>query len=180
MPYSVYEGKEYVAGYFADLRCERILDIGAGSGIWRDVIGPVQPGAHWTAVEVWGPYVGEFGLEARYDRVIVGDARYLDWAKLGTFDLVLFGDVLEHMPPDDAAALLGAALAASAYVVVSMPIVHYPQGPEFGNPYETHVAHYDPATARALFGERVVGESLGEIVGTFILQSSLAGDGAFE
>lgn len=171
MPYSVGEGRQYVSEWLNEARLERVIDIGPGAGAWRDALGPAHPEARWTAVEVWGPYVETFGLTTRYDTVIVADARYLDWAKLERFDLAVLGDVLEHMPSEDALSLLRAALAASALAVVSVPIIHYPQGAEMGNPYEAHLAHYTPETARALLSlaGAIVGESIGQIVGTYIL-----------
>lgn len=172
MPNSVAEGKQYVVDYFADSRLQRVLDVGPGSGTWRDALGPAHPDAHWTGVEVWGPYVEAYNLAARYDRIIVADARYLDWGRVGSFDLAILGDVLEHMPPEDAADLLATVLDRSAFAVVSVPIIHYPQGAEMGNPYETHVAHYAPDTIKSLLltAGRIVGESVGAIVGAYILR----------
>jgi hypothetical protein len=59
-------------------------------------------------------------------------------------DLVIFGDVLEHMARGDAVDLLRKAEAAGAWnILVSLPIVEAPQGEVDGNPHEEHLHHWD-------------------------------------
>jgi hypothetical protein len=65
------------------------------------------PGAYWTAIEIWEPYVEAFGLTQKYDKVIVHDVRRME--KLPDADLYIFGDVPEHMPPDEATSRAGPA-----------------------------------------------------------------------
>jgi hypothetical protein len=74
-----------------------------------------------------------------YDRIINEDARKLDWSTLPKVDLVIFGDVLEHMTKEESQMLVSQALTISKYVVISIPIVHSPQGAYGGNPFEIHV-----------------------------------------
>jgi hypothetical protein len=78
-----------------------------------------------------------------YDEIHVEDARE---SKPHLFhrDLVIFGDVLEHMERDDAVTLLQKAEAAGAWnVLVSLPIVDMPQDEVDGNPHEAHLHHWD-------------------------------------
>ena len=103
---------------------------------------------HWTAVEAWEPYVDEFGLRDLYDEVIVTDARRLNWP-IFQVDLVIAGDVLEHMPRDDAKALLKRIRQGAANLIVSIPVLHLPQGAVNGNPYEQHVDHWAATAMRA-------------------------------
>jgi SAM-dependent methyltransferase len=110
-----------------------VLDVGAGEGTYLSLAH--RRGQHWTAVESWEPYVAKYELEKRYDRVIRGDVRSIEWPDV---DLVIFGDVLEHMTHADALAVWNEARKHSRYILLSIPIVPYPQGPVGGNPYEEH------------------------------------------
>ena len=100
MPHSSSEGKDWLAQriwtslglaprrYSAKppykRTAPRILDIGAGSGTYVDLLhrtdprGRAHPFPHLTAVEVYGPYVDRFGLRRKYDDVIIGDACTID------------------------------------------------------------------------------------------------------
>ncbi|MDW3206541.1 MAG: class I SAM-dependent methyltransferase [Alphaproteobacteria bacterium] len=118
----------------------RVLDIGAGSGTYSNLLRAHMPGSEWHAVEIWEPYVTEYDLASKYDHVHCVDARLCDPGKLASqFDLVFCGDVLEHMEKEDAQKLIDRLLSVSKLILISIPIVHYPQGEEHGNPYEAHV-----------------------------------------
>ena len=115
---------------------KRVLDVGAGMVIYTQFR---RPGQHWTAVEIWGPFVKAYDLASKYDHVVVGDMLYMDWRKFAPLDLVLCGDVLEHMTKDNALDILNHALDHARVVLVSIPIVHSEQNAIYGNPYEVHV-----------------------------------------
>lgn len=140
MPGSLEAGKLYAYAMVSKLHeaqaIRRVLDIGPGQGTWHEILR--LDGAHWTGVEVWGPYVMAFALERVYDRVIHGDARWVDWRKVGPVDLAICGDVLEHMPERDAVTLVGDLLKTARLVLISLPVVHYPQDAT-ENPFEEHV-----------------------------------------
>jgi hypothetical protein len=91
------------------------------------------------AVEAWEPYVERFALLDVYDSVTVEDVRHVNTFD---YDLVVFGDVLEHMTREDASNVYNLARAQAGAVIVSMPIVHYPQGEFDGNPFEVHVVDH--------------------------------------
>lgn len=149
MPYSSNEGKDWMAariwealrsaperlGYEGKLLAPRVLDIGAGSGTYADLLG--HGGTYLTAIEIHAPYVERFGLRGKYDEVIFGDARTVPFPRA---EVVILGDVLEHMPLADAVAVWAKARrAATAAVLASLPIVEYPQGEVDGNAHEAHV-----------------------------------------
>jgi hypothetical protein len=166
MPYSADEGKAWAVEALSGREVSSVLDIGAGAGAWLDVLKPRFPGARYTAVEIYEPYLDTFDLRSRYDAVIVGDART---AVLPRADLVVLGDVLEHMPVEDAVALWNRCRRLAPVVVASLPLGEYPQGPEFGNVHETHVATWTAdAVLRDLPG--IVRHRAGEVVGVFIAE----------
>lgn len=113
-----------------------VLDIGPGVGTYAKLLaGPAV--SRLTGVEIWPPYVETYRLRDYYDEIVLGDARKVD---LPPADVVIVGDVAEHMTESDALALwerCGAAAARAVYL--SIPIVHYPQHEIEGNPHEIHV-----------------------------------------
>jgi hypothetical protein len=118
----------------------RVLDVGPGRGVYSQFRKSWQHSPqHWTAVEVWGPYVKEYDLVSKYDEVIVADIRYLDWSLVAPQDLVICGDVLEHMTKAEALSVVTRALEHARVVLISIPIIHMPQDEVYGNQYEAHV-----------------------------------------
>jgi hypothetical protein len=128
---------------------ETVVDVGPGCGSWRIFLGPWLPQSRWTAVEIHQPYVDRFLLAHHYHDVIVADVRDLD--PFPACDLVIFGDVLEHMPAADALAVWGRARAVSSRLVLGIPVRHYPQGPWEGNDHEAHITTWDDGSVRATF-----------------------------
>ena len=113
-----------------------ILDIGPGVGTYAKLLaGPAV--SQLTGIEIFEPYVHTYRLKQYYDEIIIGDAREVD---LPECDVVILGDVAEHMSAEDALALwTRASAAARRAVYLSIPIVHYPQHEIEGNPHEHHV-----------------------------------------
>lgn len=148
MPSSMDEGKDWMRDQIERLAPYWVLDVGAGQGTYFDLA--AKPGQRWAAVEIWEPYVAQFRLAERYrGGVTIGDVRHLLWPDAS---LVIFGDVLEHMPRADALAVWDRARAHSRHILLSLPIVPYPQGPEQGNPYEAHVETWTHEECVALPG----------------------------
>jgi hypothetical protein len=172
MPYSSVEGKKFVQEWFADKTIQSVLDVGPGAGTYYDLLQPIIRAEWWTGLEVWAPYITQFALEQKYDEVIVADINYVDWNLLAFPDLVIFGDVLEHMPRPAAQRVLAKAQHRATYVVVSLPIIHYPQGAEMGNKWETHVTSWtDKMVRQVLLDEyAILAYDIGEVVGTYILE----------
>ena len=113
-----------------------VLDVGPGVGTYAKLLaGPDV--RRIIGLEVWEPYLTTYSLDRFYDELVVGDVRT---TALPDVDVVILGDVLEHMSRDDALAVWErAAVAARHAVYLSLPIVHYPQDEIEGNPFEVHV-----------------------------------------
>jgi hypothetical protein len=147
VPWSDGSLRHWIAASLAARPPSSVVDVGAGAGAARDYYR--FPGARWTAVEIWEPYVPRFRLRERYDEVIVADARVLD--PLPPADLYLLCDVLEHMPAADAVRLWDRARAVARVLVISLPVLDYPQGEDEGNPHEAHVHQWDEESVRESF-----------------------------
>jgi hypothetical protein len=168
MPYSAEEGQALMMSWIHQQNPQSMLDIGAGSGTYGRLMRTAHPSAYRIGVEVWAPYVHRFALTEVYDWMIVDDVREL-WGKLPPrVDIVILGDVLEHMPVEDAVRVWGLAkILARKAVYLSIPIVPYPQGHVEGNPYEEHVVD-DWTDERVLDTfEGITWKWLGTIVGRY-------------
>ena len=126
-----------------------VIDVGAGFGGWREFLGPWLPRSRWTAIEIWEPYVDRFLLRYRYQDVLVADVRDLD--PFPAADLIIFGDVLEHMPAHDARLVWDRARAVAHRLVIGIPVRPYPQGECEGNPYEAHITDWNHGTVENWF-----------------------------
>ena len=136
MPISSSEGKDWTRQKLRDLAPESLLDVGAGAGTYARLVAEQRP-ARMVALEVFEPYVERYGLRELYDEVLVGDARTTE---LPAADVVVMGDVAEHMSVEEAQDLWRrAGEAALRAVYMSIPIVHYPQGELEHNHHEVHV-----------------------------------------
>jgi hypothetical protein len=143
VPTSIDEGKDWSLARFERHRPNTVTDIGPGNGTYAKLLRPAHEGVWWTAVEIHKPYIGRYKLKAKYDEVHHLDARKAP-AHLFHRDLVIAGDVLEHMERDEAVDLLTRIEAAGAWhILVSLPIVDAPQGEVDGNAHERHVHHWD-------------------------------------
>lgn len=137
MPFSDDSNIEWVKWLIGELKPQTVIDVGPGAGKYGRLIREVSPETTTTAVEIWEPYVETYGLRSIYNTVIVGDARDFDGGY--HVDLVILGDVLEHMSKADAVALWTRVSSQAKAAMMSIPIIHFPQGAEHDNPYETHV-----------------------------------------
>ncbi|WP_331288713.1 MULTISPECIES: class I SAM-dependent methyltransferase [Methylobacteriaceae] len=150
-----------------------MLDLGPGGGTYSKLFRKLYPDAEWVAIEAWAPYVKEFDLRSHYNRVIVGDARHIDYGPLGSFDICFCGDILEHMPESDARNLIDQLLNRCRLLFMSVPIGHFPQGEVGGNEFEVHVVdNYTEERIRELYPEIVdgtIGTSGRWTVGAFAL-----------
>lgn len=146
MPVSDRQGKFISKALIKEAWPDYVVDVGPGEGTYIKLLkGTISKKyADWTAIEVWQPYVEQFDLLRLYDNVVVSDVRQVNLGELptGASSLIIFGDVLEHMPEDDARQLILEAKKYFRWILVSIPIIHAPQGEVNGNPYEAHVKHW--------------------------------------
>jgi phospholipid N-methyltransferase len=137
MPISSPEGKDFSAKLIVRHSIKTILDVGAGLGTYSLLLKEKGISVKkLDAIEAWDPYITEYDLNSKYDNVFKVDARnWEDW----DYDLVIFGDILEHMSKEDALSLWEKVSKQAKHALISIPIIYAPQGHAHGNPYEEHV-----------------------------------------
>ena len=164
MPTSDPEGRDWSVQRIAQTAAPIIIDLGPGQGTYSDLAKGWRPDAWWVGVEIWPPYVKQFELWRKYDVVAIRDARNLDFPK--TPFVLLAGDVLEHMHRSDALDILHRAKEHAEAIMVSVPIVDYPQHGHH-NPYEEHLDQWTFAQMWDVLSDGVVEGWRGETVGRF-------------
>lgn len=144
MPFSLRDNNDDVRDYVIDNEIETFLDVGPGFGTYARILQDLIPRENRYAVEVFAPYVGTYGLMRLYERVWINDIREV--AIRGDlipdqFDLIIFGDVLEHMSREDALYVWKWASEHSKHGLISVPTIHWPQAGN-DNPNEAHVQEH--------------------------------------
>jgi SAM-dependent methyltransferase len=167
MPWSADENRDFLLDHVGPN--DRVLDVGAGAGIWADLLagaGLQRRNVH--AVEIFEPYIERFGLDQRYGKVYLGD--FMDLAiPHNTYNVLILGDVLEHFKMDDALKVWEKArriVGHNGIILLSTPIVDWPQGPEEGNEHEAHLSYFDMEALRSLSG--VSDSQEGTIIGSVV------------
>lgn len=165
------EGKQKTFEWVIVKNPKRILDIGAGEGTYLKMIKPFLPSSFWVGVEVWEPLVEEYKLEKFYDDIILKDARKIEYEDIGKYDLAILGDILEHMKKSDAVSLVEKLFSCTETIIISIPIVFWPQGLESGNPWNIHIKpDWSDKEVEETWGKYIIDKCVGEKIGVYLLE----------
>lgn len=136
MPFSDQSNQSWLIEELNSLDIKSMLDVGAGSGTYGQMFFHHFPEVSRTAVEIWKPYIYQYDLFTFYQTIHMADVRkHNDF----NYDIVIFGDILEHMTKQSALSVWEKVSNQAKYAVIAIPIIHYPQGSYEGNPFEAHV-----------------------------------------
>lgn len=107
----------------------KILDVGAGDGKWRFLLREYE---NMYAVEA---FLENMQWLTAYRMAYNADIRgfQYDW-----YDLIIFGDILEHLTVEEAQMVLEYAKPRCKDLIIAVPFL-YEQGAIYGNPYEVHI-----------------------------------------
>lgn len=108
------------------------LDVGACNGKWFDLVGDYLT---MDAIEIWMPNIQKYELAKKYRMVMCSDIIKINYF---FYDLIIFGDVLEHMSVSEAQKVIEYARPRCKDMLIAIPFM-YEQGIKNGNPYEIHV-----------------------------------------
>jgi hypothetical protein len=126
-----------------------ILDIGVGFGRWGilfreflEIWENSRYDGNWEriidGVEIHKNYIKDYH-KYFYSNIYIADAKEFLETTLNTYDLINFGDVLEHFNKSDGEKLLSLSIEKAKYVLINIPIgKHWQQQGTDENPFEEH------------------------------------------
>jgi len=131
-----------------------ILDVGVGWGKYGALFrmclesgyANLSDRRNWKiridGVEAFPEYIGAI-QQAIYNHIFLEPIEQV-LPKLGDYDLIFMGDVIEHFPKEKGRQLLEALLArAQSRLILSTPNGPYSQGDILGNPFERHQSYWE-------------------------------------
>lgn len=105
------------------------LDVGACDGKWARLLGDYLT---MDAVEIFPPSGARLN---GYRRVLIQDIADYTYEH---YDLILFGDVIEHMTVEKAQRVLEYAYPRCKDMIIGVPFLYH-QDELYGNPWEKHI-----------------------------------------
>jgi len=160
MPTSAPETIPAMIRYMRQANPRTILDVGSGAGkygmlareyleIWQDRFYPNQWIIQIDGIEIWEPYKDFPAYQAYYDRFINADIS--DYAEdMPGYDLIICGDVLEHLEKSQAWKTFEKLLDHCRYLLLSLPIGFWPTSNIGDNIYESHISTWDDSDIELL------------------------------
>jgi hypothetical protein len=146
---SNWQNISYNIGLIRKINPMSILDIGIGFGRWgilfREFLEVWDSGIYdcnWKrtidGVEIYPGYIQEYH-KYFYDTIYINNALNFLKSLDREYDLINFGDVIEHMDKETGEEVIGLALQKGKYVLITIPIGdHWLQDGTEANPYEAH------------------------------------------
>lgn len=128
------EIKTYLLHKYKD-RSIKILDVGAGNGNYSRLLRPYFKNI--DAVEAYEPNIIDNKLERLYGEVYNYDAVGDEFIPYELYDVIILGDVLEHIDIIKAQELITFLCNGNKEIIVAVPWL-YEQGAMYGNEYEVH------------------------------------------
>ena len=108
------------------------LDVGACDGKWHYLLGDYLT---MDAVEIFRPNISVYNLRKKYQMVFNLDICDFEYR---WYDLIIFGDVIEHLTVKDAQMVLSYARKRCKDMIVAVPYL-YTQPAIYGNKWEEHI-----------------------------------------
>ena len=147
-----------------------LLDVGCGRGGPAELINRKRR-LFSVGADIFRPYLLHCRAAGIYDDLVCCDVRYLPFPP-ESFDVVLCGEVVEHLERVDALALMKSMEAiARRQVIISTPVGQCGQQAYDGNPHQAHHSTWLPQDFRQL-GYAVRGSGLRGMGGLIAQETS--------
>ena len=112
-----------------------ILDIGPCKGYWGSILRPLAK--ELIGVEAYEPNVVSLQEKHFYDKIITSNIQ--DFKYIEKYDVIVFGDIIEHLKIEDAFAVLNAAYEHCKEMIVIVPFYYWQTPERDANPFEEHL-----------------------------------------
>ncbi|KKU59361.1 MAG: hypothetical protein UX81_C0010G0024 [Parcubacteria group bacterium GW2011_GWA2_47_12] len=123
MPYSSHVFDNAVAEIVKLVQPRSLLDLGAGAGKYGLMIKELDSSIETVAIEIEKDYIERFNLRSIYKQVwniSIYDLIHPKYFDLN-FDVVMIGDVLEHLKKSDGVNLLNFLIYRCRWIIVEFP-----------------------------------------------------------
>lgn len=159
-----------------------LLDVGVGFGrwgmlarefceLWQQRVFSQQWTTRIDGIEAFAPNIAEHHRHF-YNEIMIGDAGQLATPELcAAYDLIVLGDVVEHLERAAADQLLATCIAHARYVMVNIPLgPGWEQSDIYGNDFERHRSTWQADDFRRpeLRHWRLFRDFAGRLFGTFV------------
>lgn len=141
MPYSSFIFDNAIAEIIKLIGPKVFLDLGAGAGKYGAMVKEIDPSIETIAVEIEKDYLEKFKLRSIYNQtwnIPVTDlvrSKYFD----SRFDIIMFGDILEHLKKSEGVDLLNFLIYRCRWIIVEFPH-RYLQNAVDGYTSEAHIS----------------------------------------
>ena len=143
MPYSYDTFNQRIEDHLRNMEFVTVLDIGCGAGKYAELVGRVRPAAAVYGVEVDADYIARFSLENKYVKIFHQDVmQFIETHRDLFWDIVICGDVIEHLRKSDGIDLLNFLVYRSREIIVVWP-VHFIQRSWEGHAWESHMSIWE-------------------------------------
>ena len=111
---------------------ETCFDVGACDGKWSKLLSGFLV---CDGIEIFAKNIIRHDLMSKYRHIVHGDIRKYQY---DYYDLIIFGDVLEHMTVQEAQEVLRYAIPRCRDLIVAVPF-QWVNRSHYGNKYEIHI-----------------------------------------
>ncbi len=129
LPFSTAKHNDWVNSYscheILEIQPKLIFDIGIGDGYWCKLVKFFFDDTNITGIELnekWFNYCEELKI---YDKIILDSI--VNQITNISGDLIIFGDILEHLEKDDMKYVLKEAVQNFKYILINGPVGFVPQ-----------------------------------------------------
>jgi phospholipid N-methyltransferase len=151
MPYSGPQFDQAFEKFLRVISPQDIFEVGPGNGKYGKLVKAQFPTSSIEAIEAESSYIERFSLSTIYDKVTYGHGIdvMVEESEDAFWDLVILGDVLEHMPKSEGVDLLHYFVYRSRWLWLRWPI-RYIQGAVDGVRAESHQSVWGKSDVVAL------------------------------
>ena len=156
MPYSSFIFDKSIEEIIRLLKPGALLDLGAGAGKYGELAKKINPSIKLTAVEIEKDYIKKFKLSSIYNEVWnisvtdLVNPKYYDSA----FDVIMVGDIIEHLKKSDGVDLLNFLIYRSRWIILEFPH-RYLQNSVDGYHSEAHISVWTKDDFNSFEGTRL-------------------------
>jgi 2-polyprenyl-3-methyl-5-hydroxy-6-metoxy-1,4-benzoquinol methylase len=158
MPYSFSTFDDYIFNFISNLEPASVLDVGPGLGKIGSMVSKAARLRDFScslhAYEIYEQYIKQFELKWIYDKIYNQNIMEIMNRKDVSYELVVFGDSLEHLTKEDGLKLLEFLLPKCSYIIIKTPD-NYPQGALFENKYEAHLSNWSKEDFKSLIIHKI-------------------------